>query len=107
MMTNIYSIIIYLIILPIALGIVFNFIFRRNKNMGGLRLATKVLDDYVSGFLIMFFSFELAGLYIINRTNNLSECVDSMMNYTGTFLVVAIIVAIVFILILIVNKALR
>ena len=107
MMTNIFSIILYLIILPIALGIVFNFVFRKNKNMGGLRLATKVLDDFVSGFLIMFFAFELAGLYIIYSTNNLSEFVDSLMNFTGTFLVVAIVVAIVITIILIVTKALR
>ncbi len=107
MMTNVFSIILYLIILPIALGIVFNFIFRRNKNMGGLRLATKVLDDYVSGFLIMFFAFELAGLYIIYSTNNLSEFVDSMMNFTGSFLVVTVVIAIVITIILIVMKAVR
>lgn len=107
MMTNVFSIILYLVILPIALGIIFNFIFRRSNSMGELRLATKVLDDYVSGFLIMFFAFELAGLYIIYSTNNLSEFVDSMMNFTGGFLVVTVVIAIVITIILIVMKAVR
>lgn len=107
MITNAFTIILYLIILPIALGIVFNSIFRRNKNMGKLRLATKVIDDYVSGFLIIFFAFELAGLYIINKTNNLSEFVDKMVGFSGVFLVVAIVAAVIIAIILIVMKAVR
>lgn len=107
MITNAFTIILYLIILPIALGIVFNFIFRRNKNMGKLRLATKVLDDYVSGFLIIFFVFELAGFYIINKTTNLSEFVDSIASFSGGFIVIAAVVAIVITIILIFMKVVR
>lgn len=95
MMTNIFSVILYLLILPMASGLVFNFAFRRDKKLGKMRLATKVLDDYVSGFLIIFFAFELAGLYIVNTTDQLSHFIETMTGFINVFMAVVLIVAII------------
>lgn len=107
MMTNIFPIILYLLILPISLGIAFNFVFRREKNLGKMRLVTRVLDDYVSGFLIILFSFEVAGLYIINTTDKLSVFLEKMTGFINVFVAVVLIVAIVILVIKLVVRIVR
>ena len=95
MITNAYSIILYLMILPMGLGIIFNFVFRREKNLGKMRLATRILDDYVSGFLIFFFTFEVVGLCIINTSYKLSAFIETMTGFINVFVAVVLIATIV------------
>lgn len=104
MMNNIFAIILYLIILPISLGIVFNTIFRSEKNLGKMRLVTRVLDDYVSGFLMIFFSFELVGLYIIRSSDKLSYFIETMTGFISVFTVVALIIAIIIVIVKLIIK---
>lgn len=107
MTTNIFSIILYLIILPIALGVIFNLIFRREKNLGKMRPATRILDDYVSGFLIIFFSFEVVGLCIINNTNKLLVFIEKMTDLINIFVAVVLIATIVVLIYKLVVKIAR
>lgn len=107
MMTYIFPIILYLVILPMASGVIFNFAFRRSEVFNKMPLATRVLDDYVSGFLIIFFSFEIAGLYICSTSYKLSDFVETITGYVNLFLTIVLIASIVIIIIKIVIKIIR
>lgn len=107
MMIKFFLVIIYLIMLPIALGILSNYVLKRGNSLGERRFITKLLDDYVSGYIVMFFAFEVTGLYILTCVGSLTSFIEVMNSYINVFVIASFVVAIVVIVIAAILKGMK